>query len=67
MCEGASAGVPCAQVQLALLQDGDVLAAGGQDSSFQEYASAEVFDVKGRQWTSVGDMSSPRTLHQVLL
>ena len=59
--------MPCAQVQLALLQSGNVLTAGGQNDTQFTMATAEVFSAKTRQWAGVGPMANPRTSHQVCL
>ena len=63
MCAGC---LVCAQIILAMLQNGNVLTAGGADDTAKvDLASAEVFDVKSRLWTPVGNMSTPRSQHQV--
>ena len=60
---------------LALLQNGNVLTAGGYDSFLQPHgnsggqatiASAEIFNVTTHTWHSVGSMATARSSHQVL-
>lgn len=56
-------------VAAALLSDGSVLIAGGDDGSGTEtsiLASAEVFDPATGQWSSAGSMSQPRQGHSLV-
>ena len=56
-------------VAAALLSDGSVLIAGGDDGSGTEasvLASAEVFDPATGQWSSAGSMSHPRQGHSLV-
>jgi hypothetical protein len=50
-----------------LLPTGQVLVAGGVDSTSLPSANAEVFDPTTRTWTAVSSMRSPRYLHTATL
>jgi hypothetical protein len=57
-------------VAAALLSDGSVLIAGGDDGRGTDesvLASAEVFDPATGQWSSAGEMSRPRQGHSLVL
>jgi N-acetylneuraminic acid mutarotase len=46
-----------------LLQNGEVLVAGGTDFEINCYATAELYNPSTGQWTLTGSMSEPRCLH----
>ena len=50
-----------------LLPNGKVLVAGGTDSSFFSFASAELYDPATGLWTATGSMATARTLHSATL
>src|SRR5205814_845019 len=50
-----------------LLQDGMVLVAGGDDSSFNILASAELYDPGSGIWTVTGSLNTARALHTATL
>src|SRR5258708_7045404 len=50
-----------------LLQNGQVLVAGGADYNWNGYASAELYNPTTRNWTMTGSMSSPRIDHTATL
>ena len=61
--------IPRDHVAGALLSDGSVLVAGGNDGKGTEtsvLASAEVFDPATGQWSSAGSMSQPRQGHSLV-
>ena len=62
---GLTPALLCMQVVLASLQNGNVLTAGGKNSSNVVLAEAEVFNVLSRTWQPVGNMLSPRYFHEV--
>lgn len=44
----------------------DALVSGGDNATSTVYASAELFDPVANTWTTVGAMTSPRSLHQLV-
>ena len=61
--------IPRDHVAGALLSDGSVLVAGGNDGKGTEtsvLASAEIFDPATGQWSSAGSMSQPRQGHSLV-
>ena len=51
----------------ALLQNGEVLVAGGTDYEINCYATAELYNPSTGQWTLTGSMTQPRCLHSATL
>lgn len=50
-----------------LLQNGEVLVAGGSDYQIRCYATAELYNPSTGTWTLTGSMSQPRCLHSATL
>ena len=50
-----------------LLPNGMVLVAGGEDSSFNASASAELYDPASGTWTLTGSLNTARSLHTATL
>ena len=50
-----------------LLQNGQVLVAGGTDYAIHCYATAELYNPSTGQWTLTGSMTEPRCLHSATL
>jgi Galactose oxidase, central domain/Kelch motif len=50
-----------------LLQNGQVLVAGGSDYQIRCYATAELYNPSTGTWTLTGSMSQPRCLHSATL
>ena len=50
-----------------LLQNGEVLVAGGTDYEVTCYATAELYNPSTGQWTLTGSMTQPRCLHSATL
>ena len=50
-----------------VLPNGKILVAGGADSSFNPFASAELFDPATGAWTATGSMQTPRYYHSATL
>jgi N-acetylneuraminic acid mutarotase len=50
-----------------LLPSGRVLVAGGFDSTFNAFASAERYDPASRTWTATGNLNSARAYHTATL
>src|SRR5439155_935673 len=50
-----------------LLANGMVLVAGGEDSSFNHFASAELYDPASGTWTATGSLNTARHLHTATL
>jgi hypothetical protein len=50
-----------------LLQNGEVLVAGGSDYEIRCYATAELYNLSTGVWTLTGSMTQPRCLHSATL
>jgi hypothetical protein len=50
-----------------LLQNGEVLVAGGSDYEISCYATAELYNPSTGEWTLTGSMTQPRCLHSATL
>lgn len=50
-----------------LLQNGEVLVAGGSDYQIRCYATAELYNASTGTWTLTGSMTQPRCLHSATL
>jgi len=50
-----------------LLTNGQVLVAGGEDSSFEPTGSAELYDPATGIWTATGSLGTGRQMHTATL